>query len=119
MRVLALTACTRHLQLLDPSRSDTSILAKAGWRASLEELGLLVKRLGCEADLVWFYEHLLARRLLRGRTLGPEAEARACDMLQVRPRSFSLCCYKGIVCPVMLLRQRFGSRAACRVFFSE
>lgn len=69
--------------MLDPFRADVGLLSKAGWKASIGELGLLVKRLGCEGDMTWFYEHFLARRLLRGRTLGAAEERHAYEALEL------------------------------------
>lgn len=79
----ALLLCWVCAQVLDPFRADVGLLSKAGWKASIAELGLLVKRLGCEADMTWFYEHFLARRLLRGRTLGAQEERLAYETLEL------------------------------------
>jgi hypothetical protein len=61
----------RHL---DPFRPDWDARARGRQDAALASLGSLVRALGCNEDVRWFYEELLSRRLLRGRTVGLGAE---------------------------------------------
>jgi hypothetical protein len=69
--------------VLDPFRSDVSLLSRIDWKLHVKEIGALVSSLGCEADMSWFYDWFLARRLLRGRSFGPEIERQATECLNV------------------------------------
>jgi hypothetical protein len=44
-----------------------------------------VRRLDCRAELLWFLERALARRLLQGRSRGPAFEAEALKLLGCEP----------------------------------